>query len=66
MRELYEEYVDLINEVARLNGYRDATEMKIQPYESDTFVNEMEQTWKGLKPLYEQLHAYVRNKLVKR
>jgi len=26
----------------------------------------MDETWRGLKPLYEQLHAYVRNKLVKR
>ena len=53
--------------------------MKITSYESDTFMQEMEATWQGLKPLYEQvtkykylyylhylhkqLHAYVRNKL---
>ena len=38
--------------------------MKVGPYESETFVAEMEETWKGLKPLYEQLHAYVRSKLL--
>ena len=41
-------------------------EMKIEPYESDTFVEEMDETWRGLKPLYEQLHAYVRHKLAKK
>ena len=66
MRDLYLEYIDLTNEAARLNGFRDGTEMKIDAYESDTFVNEMAETWKGLKPLYEQIHAYARNKLVAR
>ena len=65
MREMYLEFVDLSNEAARLNGFKDATEMKTASYESDTFVKEMEETWLGLKPLYEQLHAYVRHKLVK-
>ena len=39
--------------------------MKVDPYESATFIEEMEETWFGLKPLYEQLHAYVRHKLNK-
>ena len=43
-----------------MNGFTDGTEMKTVEYESNTFVDEMEQTWEGLKPLYEQLHAYVR------
>jgi len=49
----------------RLNGYKDGTELKVIAYESDTFVQEMEDTWNGLKPLYEQLHAYARAKLLK-
>ena len=64
MRDLYQEYIDLTNEAAVLNGFEDGTGMKIEPYESDTFVQEMADTWDGLKPLYEQLHAYVRNRLV--
>ena len=52
--------------ILRANGFIDGTEWKTDIYESDTFVEEMEETWRGLKPLYEQLHAYVRNKLVKR
>ena len=41
--------MELTNKVARLNGL-----MKMESYESDTFVDE---TWRGLKSLYEQLHA---------
>ena len=50
----------------RANGFTDGTDWKTDTYESDTFVEEMGETWQGLKPLYEQIHAYVRNKLVKR
>ena len=66
IRENYMEHIDLLNEAAELNGFRDASKMKVDVYESDTFMEEMEATWQGLKPLYSQLHAYVRNKLVER
>ena len=65
IREMYGEYVDLYNQAAALNGFSDAGLMKIDSYESSTFQQEMEETWQGLKPLYEQLHAYVRHKLNK-
>merc|ERR1719443_2592421 len=65
MKEMYKQYVNLYNEAAKLNGFKDASVMKVDPYESDTFIEEMEETWQGLKPLYEELHAYVRNKLNK-
>jgi hypothetical protein len=66
MRSLFLEYLDLENEAARLNGFKDATEMKTEDFESGTFVEEMAETWSGLKPLYQELHAYVRNKLSNR
>ena len=66
MREMYKEYVELTNKAARMNGFQDGTKMKTYAYESDTFVQEMDQTWQGLKPLYEQLHAYVRYHLHKK
>ena len=53
-------------QIFRLNGFKDGTEMKTVSYESNTFVDEMAQTWQGLKPLYEQLHAYVRYHLNKK
>merc|ERR1711874_88208 len=65
IREMYGQYVDLYNEAAQLNGFDDASLMKVDPYESDTFKEEMGETWEGLKPLYQQLHAYVRHKLSK-
>ena len=60
---MYGQYVDLYNEAAELNGFADASLMKVDSYESDTFKEEMAETWEGLKPLYEELHAYVRHKL---
>lgn len=63
MKNMFHEYVNLYNDAAKLNGFKDASIMKVDQYESETFQQEMEETWLGLKPLYEQLHAYVRNKL---
>jgi len=65
VKDMFSQYVNLINEAAKLNGFQDASIMMVDRYESDTFHKEMEETWLGLKPLYEQLHAYVRNKLFK-
>ena len=50
----------------RANGFTDGADWKTDVYESDTFLDEMAETWEGLKPLYEQLHAYVRHKLAER
>jgi len=63
IKDMYNQYVNLNNEAAKLNGFKDASMSMVDSYESDTFHKEMEDTWLGLKPLYEQLHAYVRNKL---
>ena len=41
----YHEYIDLYNEAAKLNGFSDASMMKVDPYESKTFIQEMEDTW---------------------
>ena len=63
MGQMYKSYVAYSNEAARLNGFPDASLMKVHPYESDAFIEEVENTWQGLEPLYRQLHAYVRRKL---
>ena len=49
MKDKYKKYVDLTNKAAVLNRFKDGTEMKTHSYESDTFVEEMAQTWNGLK-----------------
>ncbi|XP_053243142.1 angiotensin-converting enzyme 2 [Podarcis raffonei] len=73
MRPLYESYVQLKNEVARGNGYADYGaywrgdyEIKLPAeyqYSSDQLIADVERTFEEIKPLYEQLHAYVRHNL---
>ena len=35
----------------------------LHEYESDTFKDDVEDLWNTVKPLYKELHAYVRSKL---
>ncbi|KFP57867.1 Angiotensin-converting enzyme 2 [Cathartes aura] len=73
MRPLYEEYVELKNEVAKLNSYSDYGDYWRANYEADypeeykysrdRLVEDVEKTFEQLKPLYQQLHAYVRHRL---
>lgn len=37
--------------------------MWIDAYESPTFVEDMDRLWEQVKPLYTELHTYVKNKL---
>ncbi|XP_008062810.1 angiotensin-converting enzyme 2 [Carlito syrichta] len=74
LRPLYEEYVDLKNEMARANGYEDygdywrgdyaAEGVDGYDYNSTQLIEDVEHTFEQIKPLYEQLHAYVRGKLM--
>ncbi|NXC15860.1 ACE2 enzyme, partial [Corythaeola cristata] len=73
MRPLYEEYVELKNEVAKLNNYSDYGDYWRANYEADypeeyeysrdQLVEDVEKTFEQIKPLYQQLHAYVRYRL---
>ncbi|OCT93962.1 angiotensin-converting enzyme 2 [Xenopus laevis] len=75
MRSLYEEYVDLENEAAHLNGYNDygdywrgnyetlATDM--YAYSREDLIKDVERTYQEIMPLYKELHAYVRGNLQK-
>ncbi|NXU26899.1 ACE2 enzyme, partial [Thalassarche chlororhynchos] len=73
MRPLYEEYVELKNEVAKLNSYSDYGDYWRANYEADypeeykysrdQLVEDVEKTFEQIKPLYQQLHAYVRHRL---
>uniref|UniRef100_A0A8C5LTG2 Angiotensin-converting enzyme n=1 Tax=Leptobrachium leishanense TaxID=445787 RepID=A0A8C5LTG2_9ANUR len=70
MRPLYEEYVELENEAARLNGYRDYGDYWRGNYETldtgrygysrDKLIEDVERTFQEILPLYKELHAYVR------
>ncbi|NXO01818.1 ACE2 enzyme, partial [Rhinopomastus cyanomelas] len=73
MRPLYEEYVELENEVARLNGYSDygdywranyeADYPEEYKYDRDQLIKDVEKTFEQIKPLYQELHSYVRHRL---
>ncbi|XP_019384826.1 PREDICTED: angiotensin-converting enzyme 2 isoform X1 [Crocodylus porosus] len=73
MRPLYEEYVELKNEAARSNNYNDYGDYWRGNYETDfppeyrfnrnQLIDDVERTFEQIKPLYQQLHAYVRYKL---
>ncbi|XP_051650987.1 angiotensin-converting enzyme 2 [Manacus candei] len=73
MRPLYEEYVELENEVAKLNNYSDygdywranyeANFPRDYEYSRDQLIEDVEKTFEQIKPLYQQLHAYVRHHL---
>ncbi|XP_030751663.1 angiotensin-converting enzyme-like isoform X2 [Sitophilus oryzae] len=62
-RLLYEQYVNLTNEAARLNNFTDVSEYWLDDYEDPNFKSQIQSLWEQLKPLYLQIHAYVRTKL---
>ncbi|KAL1021764.1 hypothetical protein UPYG_G00017680 [Umbra pygmaea] len=73
MRPLYEDYVDLKNQAAKLNGYKDYGDywrsnyetMDESPYDysRDQLMTDVRRIYKEILPLYKELHAYVRSKL---
>lgn len=47
----------------RVSDYTDNADFWIRGYEVNDFRPQMEGLWKQIKPLYLQIHAYVRRKL---
>ncbi len=68
MRERFTRYVELGNEGARELGYRDMGALWRSKYDmpADDFAKEVDRLWNQVKPLYDQLHCYVRAKLVQK
>ncbi|XP_024425698.2 angiotensin-converting enzyme 2 [Desmodus rotundus] len=74
LRPLYEEYVVLKNEMAREKNYEDYGDYWRGDYETEgssgyeysrnQLIEDVENTFEEIKPLYEHLHAYVRAKLM--
>ncbi|AVP96999.1 peptidase M20 [Ahniella affigens] len=65
MRADYQEFSGLVNEGAKELGYADAGEMWRAGYDMSAaeFEVEADRLWGQVKPLYEQLHCYVRKEL---
>jgi peptidyl-dipeptidase A len=65
MREDYARLVGIANDGAKELGYADLGAMWRSGYDmpADEFAREMDRLWMQVKPLYDQLHCYVRAKL---
>ncbi|XP_033624233.1 angiotensin-converting enzyme-like [Asterias rubens] len=65
IRPLYSTYVDLKNEGARASGYADESEVWQEKYEikDGKFEKMIGEIYDKVKPMYKQLHAYVRRRL---
>jgi peptidyl-dipeptidase A len=68
MREKYARLVELSNQGAREFGFKDTGVLWRSGYDMkpEEFSAELERTWKQLEPLYKELHAYVRFKLIEK
>jgi peptidyl-dipeptidase A len=68
MHDDYARLVGIANEGAKELGYGDVGTMWRSGYDmpADEFAREMDRLWMQVKPLYDQLHCYVRAKLNER
>lgn len=64
MRSNYETYVDLMNRVAVGNNYTDASLYWQSDFEEPHFEEMVDNLWLDVEPLYDQLHTYMRYKLI--
>jgi peptidyl-dipeptidase A len=65
IRKDYQRFVELVNEGAKEMGFADTGEVWRSGYDMSQadFQKETERLWGQVKPLYEQMHCYVRGKL---
>jgi peptidyl-dipeptidase A len=65
MRKDFARYVQLSNQGARELGFPDTGALWRSKYDMspDDFAQELDRLWEQVRPLYVQLHAYVRRKL---
>ncbi len=68
MKKEYARMVELINEGARELGYNDTGHLWKAGYDMppEDFTKEVDRLWTQVKPLYNQLHCYVRAELNKK
>ncbi|XP_066299935.1 angiotensin-converting enzyme-like [Branchiostoma lanceolatum] len=63
LRDMYKEYVTLKNEAIGELGYDDVGDYWRSWYETPTFEADLEALWQEVRPMYLELHAYVRRRL---
>lgn len=65
MREDFKQYVEIVNEAAKLNGMDDYGELWRSYFEDPNFIDNVKTIWNEVEPLYSRLHEYTRFKLLK-
>ena len=63
MKKDFARQVEILNQAARLNGFKDEGDYWRSWYEVDDFQEQVEALYVTIKPFYRNLHTYVRNKL---
>ena len=65
LKPIFEQQIQLNNEGAQRFGFSNRAEMQLSEFEmpSDEFIDELDQVWADVKPLYDSLMRHVRNKL---
>ncbi|XP_037962617.2 angiotensin-converting enzyme isoform X2 [Plutella xylostella] len=62
-KHYFTEYVTLNNEAAKMNGFDSSAEWWLSEYEAKDSEKQFIKLFNDIKPLYQQLHAYVRRQL---
>nr|XP_016945659.1 angiotensin-converting enzyme [Drosophila suzukii] len=65
MRSQFERYVELSTKAAKLNNFTSGAETWLSEYEDETFEQQLEDIFAEIRPLYLQIHGYVRYRLRK-
>ena len=65
IRKDYQRFVEIVNQGAKEMGFADTGEVWRGGYDMkpDEFAKETERLWTQVKPLYDEMHCYVRGKL---
>jgi peptidyl-dipeptidase A len=63
MRKVFSETVLIQNKAAKENGYNDLSEFWISDFQDENFERNLKNLFDSIKPLYIQLHNFVRKKL---
>lgn len=65
LRATFEKYVELNTKAAKLNNFTSGAELWLDEYEDPTFEKQLEDIFSEIRPLYLQIHGYVRYRLNK-
>ncbi|XP_039949679.1 angiotensin-converting enzyme [Bactrocera tryoni] len=63
VRTPFEKYVELNTKAAKLNNFKSGAELWLDEYEDDSIEKQLEDIFDELRPLYQQIHGYVRYRL---